>query len=110
MFEKGTALRIAPIKIIYLSMELDSLSPVQAGFSVPKTIFKRAVDRNLLKRRMREAYRRNKKLLYDGLENSGKQFAIMFIYSKKEVISYEEIEGKIILFMERLITKHVKGS
>ncbi len=57
----------------------------QVLFSVPKRQFKHAVDRNLIRRRMKEAYRLNKSLL------SG-TFSIAFIYIGKEIEKYEVIE------------------
>lgn len=57
--------------------------------SVPKKLFKRAVKRNLLKRRIREAYRTQKDLL----SKSG--IDILFIYSTKNVLSYEDIGVKV---------------
>ena len=52
--------------------------------SVPKRSFKRAVKRNLLKRRIRESYRARKELLAPGTD-------VMFIYQPKEILSYPEI-------------------
>ena len=54
--------------------------------SVPKKLFKRAVKRNLLKRRIRESYRKQK---HDPNLKSGVD--LLFMYSTKEVLSYEEI-------------------
>jgi ribonuclease P protein component len=62
--------------------------------SVPKKMFKRAVKRNLLKRRIRESWRRQKHNL-DGLNG----YDILFTYSLKEILSYEEIYeavGKVV--------------
>jgi ribonuclease P protein component len=62
--------------------------------SVPKKLFKRAVKRNLLKRRIRESWRRQKHNL-DGLNG----YDILFTYSLKEILSYEEIYeavGKVV--------------
>ena len=62
--------------------------------SVPKKMFKRAVKRNLLKRRIRESWRRQKHNL-DGLNG----YDILFTYSPKEILSYEEIYeavGKVV--------------
>ncbi len=62
--------------------------------SVPKRHFKRAVKRNLLKRRIRESYRRQKGLLPSG-------FDLAFVYTPREVLSYAEIYED----MTRLLTR-----
>lgn len=75
------------------------LSPIEFALSVPKKSFKRAVDRNILRRRIREAYRLNKIELYKYLKNnllhSEKRFAFMVIYTAKEEMPYSEIEKGI---------------
>jgi ribonuclease P protein component len=74
-------------------------SPIQFALSVPKKAFKRAVDRNILRRRVREAYRLNKIELYKFLENNKlhaeKRFAFMVLYTAKEEMPYSEIEKGI---------------
>ncbi|MDZ7876680.1 MAG: ribonuclease P protein component [Saprospiraceae bacterium] len=71
-------------------------SPIQFALSVPKKAFKRAVDRNVLRRRIREAYRLHKIDLYRFLENTpsqaDKRFAFMVLYTAKEDMPYSEIE------------------
>ena len=64
--------------------------------SVPKKSFKRAVKRNLLKRRIRESYRKQKHTLsVNGVD-------VLFMYSKKEILSYEEIYSAIGSIIERI--------
>ena len=65
--------------------------------SVPKKLFKRAVKRNLLKRRIRESYRRQKHSLTakGGLD-------VLFMYSTKEVLSYDEIYQAVGLAIEKI--------
>ena len=69
--------------------------------SVSKKFFKRAVKRNLLKRRIRESWRRQKHLL--NLEGN---FDILLIYSVKEILSYEEIYSSVGQVIENLNIKH----
>jgi ribonuclease P protein component len=65
--------------------------------SVPKKIFKRAVKRNLYKRRIRESWRRQKHML-----DVAKGVDILIIYSSKELLSYEEIYSGIGLIIEKI--------
>lgn len=67
--------------------------PAQAAFSVLKKGFKRAVDRNLLKRRMREAYRREKGNLYQKLDSLNLKIVFMIIFRGNTIPAYIEIEG-----------------
>jgi ribonuclease P protein component len=79
---------------------LPTFYPAQVAFSVSKKQFKHATDRNLLKRRLREAYRHQKAALYTQLQANQLQMAFCFIYKTKEKASYEEICSR----MEKLLT------
>jgi ribonuclease P protein component len=70
--------------------------------SVPKSLFPKASSRNLLKRRIREAYRRNKQTLYDQLAGNGKEIILIITYNTRETLPYEEIRHKIIVLLQRL--------
>ena len=67
--------------------------------SVPKRYFKRAVKRNLLKRRIREAYRNNKSQLGDGI------YDIMFIYSSSCIVSYSQVEEDIVFILSKIAAR-----
>jgi ribonuclease P protein component len=70
-------------------------SPAQAGFSVPKRIFRRSVDRNRLKRLMRESYRIHKSDLYEKLQSADTQLVLMLIYIGKEELPFTKIDQAI---------------
>ena len=75
---------------------------MSVAVSVPKRLFKRAVDRNLLKRRIREAYRLNKQGLYDLLLQSDQKLHILIQYHQKEITDYRSIETSILKGFEKL--------
>ncbi len=90
----GKSFHSFPFKISWLETQESTVTvPVQLMISVPKRIFKKAVQRNLLKRRTREAYRKNKTILYDYLHN--KKILLMFVYTAKTIETYAELEKKI---------------
>ncbi len=104
LFQNGRKSTAFPIRLIYLLREVDAsdTTPIKCAFSVPKRIFKKAVDRNLLKRKMREAYRLNRLELKEKLEIDKKQLLLTFVYTAKDVRHYSEIENKIILLLRPL--------
>ena len=100
---KGKNIHVPPLRLIWIPSLLNAQIPVQAAFSVPKRIFKNAVDRNNIKRRMREAYRKNKSSLYSLISNSNIQYALLFVFAGKNIISYSETEEKIKIILHRLV-------
>ena len=100
LFEKGKSFNSKPFKIIWQASH-SNISSIKIVFSVPKRLFKKAVDRNRIKRLMREVYRKNKHLLHDNLEN--KNINLMFIFISKTIIEYTEMEEKTVLALQHLI-------
>ena len=106
LFENGNAFTINPFRVIWKEKNWSENSNAKIAISIPKKSFKKAVTRNLLKRRVREAYRLNKHILYNYLDNNNKQIIFIIIYLEKEVLDYHEIENKIIVILQRLIKDH----
>lgn len=99
---EGKSFLIHPFKTVWLETKLETVFPVQVLISVPKKKFACAVDRNRVKRLMREAWRKNKHLLYAALDKNKKQFSVMLIYIASELPDYKTTEEKIILILQRL--------
>lgn len=76
---------------------------VQAGFGAGSRHFKRAVDRNRIKRLSREAYRVQKQPLIDQMREKGLCMAVFFIYTGKELPDYQTVSGKIGVVLQKLI-------
>ena len=75
---------------------------VQTLIVVPKKNIKNAANRNILKRRMREAFRIYKSCLYAKINSKKQQLAIAIIYQEQEILPYNVIEKKIKLILDRL--------
>jgi ribonuclease P protein component len=102
LMQDGKSVTESPFRIIWKLEVLDSAYPAQAAFAVPKKLFSSAVDRNRIKRMMREVYRKNKAAIYPLLKEKEKQLALLLIYSGKSIPLYAETEKKINLILQRL--------
>lgn len=99
LFHNGSSLILHPFRIVWLAEELSV--PAQVVISIPKRNFKRAVDRNLLKRKIREIYRLHKsEFLYSFLDC--KSILLGITYIGKNISEYPYMEKKILAAFEKL--------
>ncbi|MCX2763192.1 ribonuclease P protein component [Aquimarina muelleri] len=104
LFSDGKSISKYPIRLVYKKLDFKENTPIKAGVSVSKRNFKKAVDRNFIKRLMRESYRKNKYIV----ANTTHQFAFMFLYLGKEIPEYSLIESKIEGVLQKFVTKEIE--
>jgi ribonuclease P protein component len=102
LFSGGRAVTAFPIRAQY-KMVNQLTVPLQAGFSVSSRNFKRAVDRNRIKRLMREAYRLQKLPLEQALQTKEQQLALFLIYTGKELPEYALVKEKVEVVLKKLL-------
>lgn len=105
LFAKGKGSSIAPVKLVIKASLSTQIYPARTMFVVPKKKFKRAHDRNLLKRRMREAYRINKNDLYVSLNEKGLKISCAFIYMGGKLDTYAVIQKALIDLLNQSVNK-----
>ncbi|MGR3810233.1 ribonuclease P protein component [Jiulongibacter sp. NS-SX5] len=93
--ELNSSFSAFPIRVIFQKSEIDLELP-KVLFTVSKRSFKKAVDRNWIKRRMREAYRLNKELL------TSQNLYICFVFVGKQKVEFAEIEKSFVKILQRI--------
>ena len=101
LFSDGESFLAYPFKVVFLRNPISLKSPIQAGFSVGKRNFKRAVQRNRVKRLMREAYRLRKSELYEQINTD--RLAVFFIFIGKSIPEYPEVDKGIKNAIKKLV-------
>ena len=105
LFEKGERFTVENFVIVWIYKDNPSVFPVQILISIPKKKIGKATTRNKLKRLVKEAYRKQKKLLYEPLANQKKQIQFAIIYQNTKIVSYKRIESEINSVLNRLANK-----
>jgi len=101
LFAKGSAFNLYPLRFVFLKAETPLPEFPEVLISVSKKYFKRAHDRNRLKRQIREAYRLNKHKI---MSENGQSLSVLgIVYIGKEKNKYQLIEKKLNLGLERLV-------
>lgn len=108
LFHNGSSFILYPFRITWKLSVLPVLYPAQVVINVPKRRFKHAHDRNLLKRRIREAYRLNKNVLLYPYLKENKSILLSINYIGKEIHLYFLIEKKLNKAFEQLLKEYVE--
>ncbi len=103
LFKEGNRFSVFPFKVVVLAGSFEnSSSPVQFGISVPNKVVPKAVNRNRIKRQVREAWRQNKLSLYEQLQKTETsadgqviQLCVMLIFTSKKACTFDFIQRKL---------------
>ena len=101
LFKTGKSFSNFPLKVIWIPANKAGI--LQAGVGVSSRNFKKAVDRNRIKRLLREAWRLQKAGLHQHLEDNGRKMSVFFLYVGKELPPYDLIYEKVGSVIKRLI-------
>ncbi len=91
-----------PLRAVFLPVEEEQKKGISILISVPKKRFHDAVDRNRVKRQIREAYRKNKHALAEQVAQSGKGLLVALIYVSAEIETTEQIEKRMIRLLDKI--------
>jgi len=104
LFKEGHSFSSFPLRLVWIKTDIPIEDySFQMALTVPKRAFPKAVHRNLLRRRIREAYRLHKHLLYEGVNTEEHRYALMFIYIAKETLEFDVVEKAMVKGIKRLI-------
>ena len=109
LFAKGKSIAITPFRVYFLINEMlnaqRSMFSVQFGVGVSAKNFKKAVDRNRIKRLTREAWRLQKNDLSEKIKTTQKQLNVFFIYTGKELPDFTTVKEKVAIALKKLADK-----
>jgi ribonuclease P protein component len=106
LFREGEHFFLYPFRVYFKASPPDSMhrgAPLQSGVGVSNRNFKKAVDRNRVKRVVRECYRLQKKTLNEQLLKSGYTLDLFLIYTARELPDFRMLKEKLQLILSRLI-------
>jgi ribonuclease P protein component len=107
LFSSGHSFYSSPFRVYWKPGSREKKGAVQIAISVPKKMFKHAVDRNRIRRKIREAYRKNRRILQEiGTHEKGLHFLLVF--TLEEDMPYDQIEKSLVQTLKRLLSAYEK--
>ena len=103
LFASGKSFSIFPVKVFYKEVKAPIDFPVKVGVGVSSKKFKKAVDRNRIKRLLRECYRLHKFPLSEYAKKENRQFSVFFLYLDKTLPTQSGLLEKMPLLIDKLI-------
>jgi len=105
LFSGSRSMMAFPVRMVFMTQERTvGAEPLQLLISVPKKFFKHAVDRNRVKRQLREAFRHHKQQLYDALPDD-KSLLIAFVWLSKQHQPSVKVDERVRGLLQRLVEK-----
>lgn len=99
----GRSMTAFPLRVVFMKRTIVDDQPRAAMLvSVPKRYFKHAVDRNRVKRQVREAFRRNKSIITQNLTDDHEAVAMAFVWLTDEKFSSSEVENRMVRLLTRI--------
>lgn len=99
----GRSMTAFPLRVVFMKRTIVDDQPRAAMLvSVPKRYFKHAVDRNRVKRQVREAFRRNKSIIIQNLTDDHEAVAMAFVWLTDEKFPSSEVENRMVRLLTRI--------
>jgi ribonuclease P protein component len=106
LFRDGNSFAAYPLRVVWAPTQAGPAGRATMAVSVSKKRFKTAVERNRVKRLVREAYRLQKHLLYERLATREEHISIMISYIGQEILPYKEVERGVTKMLRKLEESH----
>lgn len=107
LMKHGSALNDRPFRLVGCLRAADEPIAARVAFAIPKRHIKSAVERNLVRRRMREAYRLEKERWYRSLHAAGVRCEWLFIYQSSQILAYSDVRQRLCGLADRWLSEHL---